>query len=453
MGLGRSGLGVAKLLKAEGHQAIIIEKNDNPELRELAKGLGNEGIYVALKTPLEISSFNPWLEKLSKVIISPGISWDHPTLNALRKQGISIESEISFAWARLNKFPWIGITGTNGKTTVTYLINHILEKNGFIAPMGGNMGFPASSIALNLKKKQTENPDYLIIELSSYQIEASPQIQPFIGIWTSFSPDHLERHKSIESYRDIKKSLLDKSKIKIFNSDDIDLNHNRSNLGEGIWVSSKTSLNNNYWINKEGIIVEGDKELFDSSILDMPGDHNLQNLLLATAAAREIGVSPERIKESILSFKGLPHRLENITEINGIKIINDSKATNYDAAATGLKAIPKPAIVLAGGKLKQGNPKEWLIQINRSACDVILFGEGAEELDKILKESNYQGNISRCLNMNEAIKIAKKIIIQDRARSIILSPAAASFDQYKDFEDRGNHFREIIIDESKRWNE
>ena len=438
-------MAVAKLLEEEGHKAVILEKKNNSESYSLANKLNKGNITIQLGKSLEIKNFEPWLDKISSVIISPGIDWHHPTLNILRDKGIAVESEISFAWKRLKHIPWIGITGTNGKTTVTYLINHILKTNGISAPMCGNMGYPVSSIALDLKSQAKKTPDYLIVELSSYQIEASIEVNPQIGIWTNISPDHLERHKSFDKYKAIKKSLLDKSKVKILNSNNKEINNIRSDFKDGIWISSQNSLESDYWINSAGMIIESGEELFDSSLLKMPGEHNLQNLLLSIAAARCIGLSSKQIQQSINTFKGVPHRLEKINNLNDLIIINDSKATNYNAAITGLKAIPKPSIVLAGGQLKKGDPSQWVDQIKRSALGVVLFGSGAQVLEKNLKEADFKGYLLTCDNLQEATQAGLKLAKEMKVKSLTLSPASASFDQYKDFEERGNHFRRIIL--------
>ena len=444
VGLGRSGIAVAKLLQEEGRKAIIIEKKASSEYHSLAKKLDKEKITIKLGKKLEINTFTPWMNKISSVIISPGIDWHHPTLNILRDKGILVESEVSFAWKRLSHIPWIGITGTNGKTTVTHLIHHILKRNGITAPMCGNMGYPVSSIALDLKQNSYKTPDYLIVELSSYQIESSEDIAPLIGIWTSLSPDHLERHKHFTLYKAIKKSLLDKSKIRILNSNDKEIDNTRESFKDGIWINSQSPQGNDYWINQSGIVIGLGAKLFNSSVLNMLGEHNLQNLLLATAAARHIGISADRIQKSITSFPGIPHRLEKIADLSGVAIINDSKATNYHAAITGMRAIPKPSIILAGGQLKEGDPSSWVDQVKTSAIGAVLFGAGAKILEEKLKEADFNGYLSTYEDLRQATLAGLKLAKTTGAKSIVLSPASASFDQYKDFEERGNHFRSII---------
>ncbi len=448
VGLGRSGIGAARLLQAEGHQVTVLERSIEPHLQSLAADLRLQGIAVELGKPLELTSFIPWLDQLDAVVISPGIAWDHPTLTALRQRGIDIDGEMAVAWRSLSHLPWIAITGTNGKTTVTHLLNHVLESNGLRAPMGGNVGHAAAEIALKWRQPKAQRPDWLVMELSSYQIEAAPEIAPRIGIWTNLTPDHLERHGTLDAYRQIKRGLLERSEIRIFNGDDPDLRSQRSSWDKGLWVSSEGPGNANhradFWIDAEGLVREPQGALFAASALAMPGQHNLQNLLMVTAAARQTGLPAKAIEASLRSFPGVPHRLEQLGHIQQMSVYNDSKATNYDAACVGLKAVAAPAVVLAGGQTKQGDASGWLKQLDQQACAVILFGAGASELEELIKTSGFRGELHCCTNLNAAVTLAIPLGLERQAACLLLSPACASFDQYQDFEARGEHFRSLI---------
>ena len=199
IGLGRSGLGAARLLHHQGQAVVVLERGEGPDQTSSAAQLRAEGIQVELGIPLDINSFKPWRSDMTAVVIGPGIPWDHPTLEILREEGVQVRGEIELAWEALNDIPWIGITGTNGKTTVTHLLSHVLEQAGLRAPMGGNMGVSAAEMALNIKTGDLPRPDWLVMELSSYQIEAGPTVAPSIGIWTTLTPDHLERHGTLEA--------------------------------------------------------------------------------------------------------------------------------------------------------------------------------------------------------------------------------------------------------------
>ena len=446
-GLGRSGVGAANLLHSEGHQVIVLESCTGPKYTSNAEKLRRKGIKVELGKPLELLSFTPWLDQLDAVVISPSIAWNHNTLNELRELGVTVKGEMGLAWEKLKSVPWIGITGTNGKTTVTHMLNHVLESNHIKAPMGGNMGNAAAELAQKIRDSP-EKPDWLIMELSSYQLEAASDVSPHIGIWTNLTPDHLERHGTINTYGAIKRRLLENSEIPIYNADDKYLSKERPYLKKGIWISTKGNcLSTNpsdFWLNERGMIVENGEELFHSSELLIPGEHNLQNLLMVTAAARKVGLSASSIKNSLRSFLGVPHRLEKLGNFDGISVFNDSKATNFESAKVGLIAVQSPTIVLAGGQAKKGDASQWINEINKRACGVVLFGHSKNHLKDLIGLSGFSGELLCCQNLHEAIELGRTIGIKKGARSLLFSPACASFDQYKDYEERGEHFRELI---------
>ena len=448
IGLGRSGLGAARLLQASGHSVSVIDSGQGELLEAKAESLREQGIEVRLQSPFAIDSFRPWLDDVQRVVISPGIPWDHPTIEQLRQHGIAVDGEMAVAWDALQHIPWVGITGTNGKTTVTHLLSHVLGKAGLAAPMGGNMGVSAAEMALSLQRQSAAPPDWLVMELSSYQIEAAERIRPRIGIWTTLTPDHLERHGTVEAYRAIKRGLLKRSDQAIFNADDPDLRQQRRSWNGGIWVSAESAqpdgLPDDLWIDDEGWVHEPTQRLFRADALAMPGAHNRQNLLLVTAAARRIGLSPTAIEAGLRSFPGVPHRLEPLGYIGGSQVFNDSKATNYDAAAVGLRAMQGPVVVLAGGSTKQGDASDWLAELNRRACAVVLFGAGAEELQGLITTSGFPGPLSLCNDLSAAVDQAVQRAEALGASNLLLSPACASFDQYRDFEARGDHFKQLI---------
>ena len=449
LGLGSSGRSAAKLLKSEGKNVLVLENDSNQKLINISHKLRSEGINVILlDKPLHINNFTPWIESICSVTVSPGIDWQHIALKELRYKNINIHGEVELAWERLKHIPSIGITGTNGKTTVTNMLHHVLKLNNLNTDMGGNIGKALSYVALENKKNNYQDLNWLVLELSSYQIESSPKVSPTIGIWTTFTPDHLERHKNIETYFKIKRSLLEKSSIRIYNSDDKYLSSKRKELPKGIWVGTNQqsyySQHPKFWIDEKGYIIEDKKQLFHSSILKIPGKHNLQNLLLVTAAAREIGLDNSSIATSISSFKSIPHRLEYLGKVNSLSFYNDSKATNYDSSITGLKSIPFPIILLAGGIQKDGDYLPWIKQIKQSTNGIVLFGLSANNLKEALLMSAYTGEIIVKQNLEEATLASIDIAKKTNSKSILLSPACASFDQYQNYEERGDHFKKLV---------
>ena len=454
VGLGRSGMGAARLLAQSGTAVSVIDSGTGETLEQRAQLLRQQGIGVQLGVPLEPASFRTWQDDMQRVVISPGIAWDHPTLQTLRSNGIAIDGEMAVAWDALQQIPWIGITGTNGKTTVTHLLSHVLEHSGLNAPMGGNMGFSATELGLTLHNSAEPQPDWLVMELSSYQIEAAQRIRPRIGIWTTLTPDHLERHGTVAAYRAIKRGLLERSELAIFNGDDPDLRQHRNSWEGGIWVSAEgPSLDGtpvDLWIDPQGWVCEPDQALFQASALKLPGQHNLQNMLLVTAAARRIGLSAEQIQSALQAFPGVPHRLEPLGHLQGVAVFNDSKATNYDAAEVGLRAMRGSTLVLAGGSIKQGDATGWLEQLHQRACAVVLFGAGATQLQQMIQASSYTGTLVCCQTLEQGVDLATDLAQQLHASNILLSPACASFDQYRDFEARGDHFRALIAAQRDR---
>ena len=448
VGLGRSGIGAARLLKQLNRDVLILERGSDEALQRTADELGLEGIQVVLGQALKPESFETWRDGLETVVIGPGIPWDHPTLLQLRSEGIQVRGEMDLAWDALRRIPWIGITGTNGKTTVTHLLSHVLKSSGIQAPMGGNMGISAAELACQITSGATPCPDWLVMELSSYQIEAAPAVAPKIGIWTTLTPDHLERHGSLEAYRAIKRGLLERSEYAIFNADDPDLSQQRSDWQRGTWVSSEGASSDgqaaDLWIDAEGMVRDAATTLFAADVLAMPGSHNRQNLLLVTAAALAVGLSPQQIADALSTFPGVPHRLEQLGTLSGATVFNDSKATNYDAAEVGLRAMQGPVVVLAGGQTKRGNASGWLQELNARACSLILFGTGADELASLAQAAGYAGELLQCPELKGAVDLAAAAVKRQRASALLLSPACASFDQYQDFEARGEHFRTLI---------
>ncbi len=448
IGMGRSGLGAARLLKQQNRDVVVLERGDNEALQRTAEDLAQEGIQVALGKPLTPESFQAWREGLEAVVIGPGIPWDHPTLIQLRSEGIQVRGEMDLAWDALRQIPWIGITGTNGKTTVTHLLSHVLEASGLKAPMGGNMGLSAAELACQIAAGKAPRPDWLVMELSSYQIEAAPTVAPKIGIWTTLTPDHLERHGSLDAYRAIKRGLLERSDCALFNADDPDLRQQRSSWQGGTWVSSEGAHPDgqpaDLWIDAEGMVRNSASTLFAADVLPMPGSHNRQNLLLVTAAALDVGLSAKQIAAALRTFPGVPHRLEQLGTLAGASVFNDSKATNYDAAEVGLRAMQGPVVVLAGGQTKRGDATGWLKQLHTKACSLILFGAGADELASLAMAAGYPGELLQCPRLERAVELAATAVQRQGASALLLSPACASFDQYRDFEARGEHFRALV---------
>jgi UDP-N-acetylmuramoylalanine--D-glutamate ligase len=449
IGLGRSGVGAARLLASSGERVRLIESTRNEALERRAADLRRDGIEVNLDTPLEPEHFRWPTGHAVKVVVSPGIRWDHPTLVHLRQQGVAVIGEMEVAWEALASVPWIGITGTNGKTTVTHLVGHLLQVAGLDAPICGNVGVSAAELALQRRSGHQNPPDWLVAELSSYQIEAAPGIRPRIGLWTTLTPDHLERHGSLDNYRAIKRSLLERSETALLNADDADLASRAASWDGAIWVTARSKadladgIDPLLWV--EGDRVHGETgPLMAADCLAMPGAHNRQNMLMAVAVGLRLGLDPATMEAAFRSFPGVPHRLERIRELDGITYYNDSKATNFDAAEVAVKALAQPLVVLAGGEAKQGDPAGWIEELKRHARAVVLYGNAANRFDQLLSHHGYGGERQICPGLEEAVPSARQLAQRLECGAVLLSPACASFDQYVDFEARGDHFRRLV---------
>ncbi len=447
IGLGKSGVAAARLLKQEGWEVELYDSSTSPTLLKQQQELASEHITVKLKTTPEFT--NSDLSKL--IIVSPGVPWDIPILAQARELGMETIGEMELAWRHLQDIPWVGITGTNGKTTTTALIAAIFQTAGLNAPACGNIGYAACEVAIQNLKSQIQNrPDWIIGEISSYQIESSVTLAPRIGIWTTFTPDHLARHKTLENYYHIKAKLLHNCQIQIFNGDDLYLRQlGLNHWPQAYWTSVK---GREFLIGEKGFYIENGwvmekisttpQAIVEVSALRMVGEHNQQNLLMSVAAARLAGIDITAISQAVREFPGVPHRLEYICHWQGVDFINDSKATNYDAAAVGLASVQSPTILIAGGEAKAGDDTAWLGQIQAKAAAVLLIGNAAPAFSKRLQEVGYS-NYHIVETMENAVSLSGELAKKHQASVVLLSPACASFDQYPNFEMRGEDFRQL----------
>jgi UDP-N-acetylmuramoylalanine--D-glutamate ligase len=436
IGLGRSGIAAAKLLTKHGYAVTLSDSNQTPSLEAQKQEVETIGINVKLG-----DKFSPTTEEM--IVVSPGVPWDIAPLVKARAMGIDTIGEMELAWRYLSDIPWVAITGTNGKTTTTALTDAIFKAAGLDTIGCGNIGFAACELAL-LETK----PAWIIAEMSSYQIESTFTLEPKIGVWTTLTPDHLARHKSVDNYANIKAKLLRNSQHQIFNGDDRYLH----DLGKSDWqaatwtsVEGQQHLQGNpehgIWIEDNWVIFRGEKVLQADS-LKMPGDHNLQNLLMAVAIAKLAGIENEAIASAIASFPGVAHRLEYICTYADVDYINDSKATNYDAAHVGLTSVKAPVILIAGGEAKEGDDLAWLDTIKQKAAAVLLIGNAGTQFADRLQSVGYT-NYEIVETMANAVVRSIELAQQHQAKVVLLSPACASFDQYTSFEHRGDDFRQL----------
>lgn len=444
VGLGRSGISAARLLHAQGHTVWLLEQRRTPQLHSTAAALRQEGLHVQLDCAL------PFLEQLNPraVVLSPGVDWSEPVLVQLRRRGVPIYGETELAWQTVASTPWIGVTGTNGKTTVTAMVSHLLQQAGREAPICGNSGATATELALECHRGR-HRPDWVVAELSSFQIEASPTLAPHIGIWSTLTPDHLDRHGSFAAYGAVKAALITRSAIPVLNGDDPEIWRRRHCWPTARWITCRSGAalqphRQAALSIEEDMVTTPSGPLFRANVLSLPGQHNRVNMLLATAAALEAGLEPGGIAAGLRSFPGVPHRLETIARHQGVAYINDSKATNYDAARIAMAALDGPLVLLAGGRAKQGEAHGWLEGIAAKAAAVICYGEAGDAFAAQVRQTCPQVVCQRLQGLGEAVARSHALALEQGAPTVLLSPACASFDQYSDFEARGEHFRALV---------
>lgn len=432
-GLARSGLSAVRALKAGG--ARVVAWDDEGAKRAL---LSEED----LQDPATLD----WA-KVAALVLSPGVPFTHPTphpaVQAAQAAGVPIISDIELLGQAAPKATYIGITGTNGKSTTTALIGHILRSAGRRVQIGGNIGTPV--LDLNL----FDADGIYVLELSSYQLDITPTLVFDIAVLLNITPDHIDRHGDMAGYVAAKRRVFAGQKagsVAVIGVDDpptaaiaAELSHTspakivplslRQHIPEGLTVD-------------RGRLYEGQNHTptFDlNNIAALPGAHNWQNAAAAVAIAKALGLESQEIWKGLVSFPGLVHRMELIGECNGVKFINDSKATNADAAARAL-ACYDTIYWIAGGRAKDGGIdalKAWFPRIRRA----FLIGEAAASFAETLTASGVKHEISG--DLERAVKAAYQAASADNIPGavVLLSPACASFDQFRDFEERGGAFR------------
>lgn len=436
LGLAKSGFYAAKLLNKLGAEVTVNDKKDlegDAKLEELRK-LGVKVITGSHPDDLLENSYD-------LMVKNPGITYENELVKEAQSKNIPIITEVEIA-SKISKAHFIGITGTNGKTTTTTIIQKMLEfdRDEGCAYVSGNIGVPVSQIALDTKEE-----DDLVVELSSFQLLGTPSIHPEIAVITNITEAHTDYHGSREAYVEAKLNLIKNQgphDLLIYNADQEDLeqllaSHSKSRR---LAFSRKKYL-------KEGVSVKGksiyykEEKVADLSDIFVKGAHNIENFLAAIAVAKSKKVKNESIQKVMREFKGVKHRTQFLLEWNGRVFYNDSKATNIEATEQALSGFQQPIILLAGG-LDRGDDYERLIPyIRKNVKAVVVFGETAEKLKEAAKDAGIT-RIEIIDEMNKAVKTAYQM--SSEGDVILLSPAAASWDQYKNFEVRGDRFIDAV---------
>jgi UDP-N-acetylmuramoylalanine--D-glutamate ligase len=432
IGLGKTGVETARFLVGMGADVLLCDEKPESELRPFVDKL--DDLNVDLKMGCHGTDL---LSDIDIVVPSPGVLPVNVLLRDAVKKGIEIVSEIELAGRFIHR-PYIAITGTNGKTTTTKLLGEILTRWGKKIFVGGNIGNPLISY-LNGEK----NEEYLVVEVSSFQLQWMSFFHPSVAVLLNTSSDHLDYHESFEEYRAMKERIFvnqSGSDCAILNADETPSPALMEGIrAETICFSSSSPLERGIFFDGGALQYldrAGAREVYPVSNIRLKGVHNLENIMAAIVAARWCGCPPEAIIDTLQKFDGMPHRVEFVGEKNGVAFYNDSKGTNVGAVERALESFPGPVILLMGGRDKGGDFEKLREPIGQKVRQLILFGEAGGRIHRLL------GNIVET-EVSESLgdAMVTAFTVSEPGDTVLLSPGCSSFDEFENYEARGNFFK------------
>lgn len=446
LGFARSGRSLAGALLSRGVEVCVGD--DRPETDFEGTALFREaGVRFCFGVPGE-----ELLDGAEWLVLSPGVPMSAPLVARARAEGLPVLAEFEVAWRIVEKEAegenrWIAVTGTNGKSTTTSWIAHILRQAGRPVALAGNIGVPLSDFL------SERRPRDFVCELSSFQLEAIDRFRPQVAVLTNVTPDHLDRYADFKQYLAAKQRIFENQReddVAVVNADDPAAASAATGRARRIPFSRKAEAAAGAWLESSALVSEVNgprRQMLPASELALAGAHNLENALAALAATQAAGASDEAVCEGLRRFHGLPHRTELVVEAAGVRWIDDSKGTNVDATVKSLEAFPDGSVLLVlGGRDKRGDFPALRGPVGRAARLVLTIGEAAPAIEKALAGAVA---IERAETMDRAVALAR-----ERARpgdAVLLSPACASFDQYKNFEERGRHFARLAREAARLY--
>ena len=436
-GSGISGIGAAGLLEERGASVTLYDGNDKLDVEEI-RGKMKDGA----KTDIVLGEFpEELLGKLDLVIISPGVPTDLPIVNRMRESDIPVVGEIELAY-ELGKGELLAITGTNGKTTTTALLGEIMKAVYDSAFVVGNIGIPYTNVV-----DETRDDSVIVAEMSSFQLESIVDFRPRVSAILNITPDHLNRHHTMEAYIQAKKNVAINQTAEdtcVLNYEDEVLREFGETLQTKVlYFSSKRKLDKGIYLDDGNIIYRNPDECLVCNVkeLKLLGVHNYENVMAAVAMAAAYGVSMDSIRKTIKEFAGVEHRIEFVAEKNGVAYYNDSKGTNPDAAIRGIQAMNRPTYLIGGGYDKQSEYKEWIESFDGKVKKLLLIGQTREKIAKEAEECGFT-DIMLLDTFEDAVLTAAKLA--EPGEAVLLSPACASWGMFKNYEERGDKFKEIV---------
>ena len=455
LGLSRSGAAVARYIQRRGGRCFLSEYSPaspaNEALRTELETLGVE---------METGGHSQRCFTHSDlIVVSPGIPPHSEIMEQLRLSGKEIISEVELAY-RETDVPFVGITGTNGKSTTTTLISKVLGQAGFQAPACGNIGWPITSV-LDQYNPDFIKADYLVAELSSFQLEFSPTLKAKVAVFTNFKPDHLDWHGSVDAYERAKLKLFTGAQSPewcVLNANDaVSRKIAAQTTSKIVWFSTDAAqvagYENKLYLDADGHFVldfagNAPKKLFSTRDLVIIGAHNHENVMAALAVGHVLGVPDEAMTQACTRFQGLEHRLEYVETIEGSRFYNDSKATNPDASLSALRAFPgQPVVLIAGGYDKMGPLEEFVADVKAHASHVVLMGNARDRFAAALQGGGFTA-LTDAKDLTDAVE--KALHVAENGQPVLFSPACSSFDMFRNFEERGKAFKEAVLQLKKR---
>jgi UDP-N-acetylmuramoylalanine--D-glutamate ligase len=448
IGLARSGIAACRLLQAAGAHVTVADRKESAELTSALDGIDRDHVGVTLGAQYESS-----LDEADLVVISPGVPSRLAPLETVRRRGVKVISELELA-AQFSRSPLLAVTGTNGKSTTVTLIGKLFAESGKRAFVGGNLGTALSEAAVeDFRASQTGKPspfDYLVVEVSSFQLETIDRFHPWIAGLLNVTVDHQDRYESLDEYVAAKQRIFENqtpSDFALFNLDDdrvAALRHrvHATRLGFTCKATISPEMHGGTYLDGNRIVttVAGVRqEICHRSEIRIIGNHNVENVMAATTYAVLCGCSVDAIRRVLTTFPGLEHALEIVRERRGVRFVNDSKGTNVDATLKALESIDQPIWLIAGGRDKGGDFSRLAQVVSRRVRRVILMGEAAP----LLRQA-WEGvaTMTEAATLQEAVECAAQGALPGDV--VLLSPACASFDMFADYQDRGRQYKALI---------
>ena len=437
-GTGISGIAAVNLLEDQGACPVLFDGNT-----QLKEADVREKLPAGSKAEIIIGDLSEdMISELALVVLSPGVPTDLPLVNQLRDKGLKIWGEIELAY-EFSKGDVLAITGTNGKTTTTSLLGAIMQHAKESAFIVGNIGIPYTQIA-----EETKENSVTVAEISSFQLETIEQFRPKVSAILNITPDHLNRHHTMEEYIRVKELITEnqqKEDTCVLNYEDEILREFGKTLHcQVIFFSSLRTLERGIYLNGEMIEYnDGTKitEICSVKELNLPGRHNYENVCAAVAMALAYGISLEDIRYVLVRFKAVEHRIEYVTEVNGVVYYNDSKGTNPDAAIKGIQAMDRPTLLIGGGYDKDSAYEEWINAFDGKVRYLVLLGQTREKIAKAAKACGFE-DIVMVDSLEEAVHFCAEHA--NPGDAVLLSPACASWGMFPNYEVRGKMFKELV---------